>query len=1047
MQRGPTGPSVKVLDFGLSVLRRQTRHGYMAVAGTPGYIAPEVLFGAGPSEASDLFAFGVIAFQVLSGISILRSSPVDRVPNVCADAIDWRSVPLDSALVSVLQRLLARDAADRFARAEDVAEALRAAMKLDRLPADEASESFLQAATLVGRGAELQQLKNALKAARVGHGAVILLGGESGVGKSRLCQELKAQAQVRGIAVLRGQADRHSGGLDLFAPALRTLCLEEPLSDAEAGVLKSLLPDLPQLLGRSLADAPELPTQAARLRLLSTIERVLLGAWRPLLVLLEDLHWAQPDSLELLRRLSGQVQSHPVLIVATYRDDERAQLASEVPGAHVLKLARLSAAAVGELIESMVGPIESKAALQDLLLRESEGNTFFIVEVMRALAEQVGGLSQIAQRDLPTSIFAGGVQEALQHRLSRVPAGFEALLKLSAVAGRNVDSAVLRAANPSADIDGFLQRCADVGVLEVSEQQYRFSHDKLREHVLAQLSIGEQRALHAQAARGIEHAYPQSSAHAALLTHHHRQAGDLRRAGECAALAGEQAMLRGALAEAQALLQLAVELLPQRSTTSLQRVRLHRRLLHTHVGRGQLMQHDADLMAALRVAGHPMPSDSAGLWSALSASGLRQGLFRLRPLLQRAVARRATQTPLTSPAPASQAPTSPRTSVSSDNMALQVELCFIYQVAFEYCVWKGDPLHALYYANTMTNAAEMQPDSVMRGLSYSSLACIYSVLPMRSLAEFYAQLAESGYRKKKMSRRTCYAQRGVALMRSFSGQLTAAIDTAEAGLRSARAGQDPYAQLQLLYIRWRAERMHGLLRSAEATALQLCELARSVENQQYLTLGTMAVGSGQLMRGALREASQSLDQALQRAERSGHHELTSHVLGLRALCSLRMGQGSRAQDAVESLFPMLDVPRFAHDSSYESYPACVEVYITLYESENKDDKKYWLRNRIEKSMALLKRFSAVFPSGRAAYHRFLGRWLWLQGQEAAALRAFECSEAAAEEIGLRYDAALAQAWRAGLLPPAMQATALSHALGRLRALGADWDAQTIEAGT
>ncbi len=1018
--RGAVGPVVKLLDFGLAVLRRDLLRGHADLAGTPGYIAPELLFGAAPSERSDLFAVGVIAFAVLSGQSaILRDAVGVPILSRCADEIDWDSLSLGHGQAQFLQRLLARRPSDRPASAEEAAQALRAAVSLPPSGEDASrQESFLSAATLVGRETELRTLKTALKAARGGQGAVLLLAGESGVGKSRLCDELKAQAQVRGIAVLRGQADRHTGGLDLFAPALRTLCLAEPLTDLAGSILKPLLPDLPLLVGRALPDAPELATQAARMRLLLAIEQVLLSAQTPRLLLLEDLHWAQPDSLDLLRRLTQNIAAHPVLIVATYRDDERAGLPGELPGAQILKLPRLGREAVGELIDSMVGPMAGRAQLLELLLTESEGNTFFLVEAMRTLAETQGGLAQLAHCTLPPSIWVGGIAQALQRRLSRVPSRLRALLNLAAVAGRVLDEAVLAATQPGASVPEFLQLCSDACVLEVSEDHYRFAHDKLRERVLAELSPAEASTLHAQLAQAIERIHGSSPAHAALISHHYLSAGRLREAGTYAAQAGEQAVLRGALSEAQVLLRRAIDLLPQRPSTYLQRVRLYRFLLHTHLGLGQLMDRGDEIVEALQAIAQPMPTQPVALGTALTGALLRQVWNRLRP-----------------------SPAGP--SHRAEEAAVQTELCYLFQIVSEYLLWKNKPLPGIYYAYAAANASERQDDPFVRSLGYASLSYIFCITPLKAIAQMYATLAEHQYNIAPSKHLIIYPQRGTAFMYSFSGQLTQAIRIADSGIALAQAAGDPIGRLHLLFILWRAQRVQGELTAAAATGHALYELAQATDHAQYRTMGLAALGSAQLLSGKLAEAAASLQQALALGERSGYAETALHGLGLLALCAFRRGDHSEAESLAERSLQVIDIPMFAHDASYEGYPACVETFVFLHANESDPIRKHKLQISLTRAMSVLKRFSAIFPNGHAAYHRLQGQVGWLAGDPATAQAEFAASEAAAERYEMRYDAALAQAWRARLLHPDERRTILAHAAERLRHLGATWDAEQI----
>lgn len=144
----------------------------------------------------------------------------------------------------------------------------------------------------MGRDAELAILTEAVVKAIHGSGSAWLIGGESGIGKSRLLEEVRTEALVRGALVLRGQAE--SSGSDAYGvwrDILRALCLQVELTPLGAGVLKPLLPDLAALLDEEVADAPKLDAQSARLRLLNTVESLILKlANQPTLLLFEDLH-------------------------------------------------------------------------------------------------------------------------------------------------------------------------------------------------------------------------------------------------------------------------------------------------------------------------------------------------------------------------------------------------------------------------------------------------------------------------------------------------------------------------------------------------------------------------------------------------------------------------------------------------------------------------------------------------------------------------------------------------------------------------------------
>src|SRR5262245_35165275 len=187
---------VKVLDFGLSVYRDLLGLEAAPLAGTLAYMAPELLRGERPSERSDLYAVGVLAYELFSGRLLPSGAEQARsiTPGAGAAALLRRpSGDLDPRVESVVARLLASSAGDRYADAGQAIDALATALGHPFTAETVATrESFLQAAPFVGREHELEVLSERLRAAAAGRGGTLLIGGESGVGKSRLIEEVRA---------------------------------------------------------------------------------------------------------------------------------------------------------------------------------------------------------------------------------------------------------------------------------------------------------------------------------------------------------------------------------------------------------------------------------------------------------------------------------------------------------------------------------------------------------------------------------------------------------------------------------------------------------------------------------------------------------------------------------------------------------------------------------------------------------------------------------------------------------------------------------------
>src|SRR5262249_9164118 len=155
-----------------------------------------------------------------------------------------------------------------------------------------------------------------------------------------------------------------------------------------------------------------------------------------------------------------------------------------LPSMKLLELRRLPSGEIASVGASMIGPAGRRPEVAAFLERETEGNPFFLVEVVRALAEEAGSLDRIGKSALPDKVLAGGVRRLVQRRLRDLPTDARPSLRAAAVIGRGIDPALLHAIAPGADVDALLDQCVAAAVLERREGVLRFSHDKLREGIL-----------------------------------------------------------------------------------------------------------------------------------------------------------------------------------------------------------------------------------------------------------------------------------------------------------------------------------------------------------------------------------------------------------------------------------------------------------------------------------------------------------------------------------------------------------------------------------
>jgi predicted ATPase len=434
----------------------------------------------------------------------------------------------------------------------------------------------------VGRDAEQSALHGILERVCGGVGSVVMVAGAPGVGKTRIITEFCRRAVDKGTYTLAGACyDRDDAVpfvpfVEMFESALsRTpdlLTFRNALGD-EAPEIARLVPHLRRLF-QDLPPSLDLPPDRTRRMLFSAVAQAL---WRvagglPLLLVLDDLQWADEGTLSLLSHLARTFAQQPVFIVGTYRDNElnlggllgktlddliRAQLLSR------LTLGGLSEVAVGEMIEALSGR-KAPAQLVKLLFEETEGNPFFVEELFRHLRERGtlfdkngdfrGNLTP-DDIDIPESLHI-----VIGRRVARLDASTREMLCAAAVHGPSFAFDALQN-SMSIDEDLLLDNVEEAqraGLIAGSGQhadaRFRFSHELVRQTILAGISQPRRQRLHIRVAQAIEHTYGvEAEDHAADLAHHLWRAGraaDPSKTIRYLAIAAKQAVTSSASKEA-----------------------------------------------------------------------------------------------------------------------------------------------------------------------------------------------------------------------------------------------------------------------------------------------------------------------------------------------------------------------------------------------------------------------------------------------------------------------------------------------------------------
>ncbi len=450
-------------------------------------------------------------------------------------------------------------------------------------PADASAPALARSATagpapLVGRRSERAALRAAWQRAAAGESLVALISGEAGIGKSRLAEELGDWLRRRGVTIAGSRCYSAAGGL-AYAPVVELL-----RSPAIGPGLRRLgdpwLAELARLLPELLEERPELPTPSPliddwqRARLLDALSHALLAGARPLLLVIDDLHWCDRETLGWLHYLLRSKPRAQLLVVATARSEE---LGREHP-AHALMLA---AVAGGQAVELELGPLDrtDTAALagsvsgrdldderQGQLYLETEGNPLFVVESVRA--GLTDGVAPAPAGTVGTGRELGmRAQSVIEARLAQLSAGGQELASLAATVGREFTFGVLAHASSRSEeqvveaLDELWERRI---VRERGVDAYDFSHDKLREAAYLRVGTARRRLLHRRVAQALERLHGhQLDAFGAQLAAHYEHAGWAERAIGFYARSAEVAQRVYANEQTIALFSRALELLDE----------------------------------------------------------------------------------------------------------------------------------------------------------------------------------------------------------------------------------------------------------------------------------------------------------------------------------------------------------------------------------------------------------------------------------------------------------------------------------------------------
>ncbi|MEW6183428.1 MAG: diguanylate cyclase [Bacillota bacterium] len=546
--------SAKILDFGVSLaielgeIKRERE-----VVGTFGYMSPEAtgMMNRRVDERSDLYSLGVIFYRLLTGVLPFTATEIRKMLHQQVAVVPVppgkKNPEIPGVLEEIIMKLLAKEPELRYQDARGLLYDLERWLKgeSDYIIGEKDHKVKLTYQTrLIGREQEIEKLMELNRKAAESKGCMCFIKGEEGVGKSRLVEEMRVHVYEQGGLFLCGRC-LDQGGKVPYRPfrdsindyIIRLENTTENERSKEIGRIQEVLGDLGEIIvkmnprfGKLLRETPALvPLDPERenKRFLMVAAKFfcnLAGREGPCVLFLDDLHWADEGSLNLLEEIAGRIGGSNLLVLGTYRGNEyngqnslnriRREAANKGFAFEEIKLHRLDIDDLNRMVALILGSSEEKTeGLARYLYERTGGNSFHTIEMLRGLVEEKAitwaegqwheDWYKIKRMPVPKNVV-----DIILRRMVDLPHGLKALLCTGAVMGREFETMLLYEVLDAKqeEIVRLLDEALVMQFLQESKEKGRllFSHDKIRDAVYGKLAPEEKKDLHLRVAGAIE---------------------------------------------------------------------------------------------------------------------------------------------------------------------------------------------------------------------------------------------------------------------------------------------------------------------------------------------------------------------------------------------------------------------------------------------------------------------------------------------------------------------------------------------------------------